>query len=40
MFHYLKKNVKVINLKEFLVDGINDLGWESNYLSIRPPGFL
>ena len=25
-----------IDLKEFIVDSINDLGWESNF-SIRPP---
>ena len=33
MFAYLTKN-SVINLKEFTVDSINCIGWESN-LSIR-----
>ena len=33
MFYYLTK-ISIINLKEFTVDSINYLGWESN-LSIR-----
>ena len=38
MFDYLTKT-SVINLKEFIVESINYLGWESN-LSIRPPRFF
>ena len=34
MFDYLTKT-SVINLKEFTVDSINGVGWES-ILSIRP----
>ena len=34
MFHYLSKT-SIINLKQFAVDSINCIGWESN-LSIRP----
>ena len=37
MFDYLTKT-SVINLKEFIVESINYLGWESN-LSIRLPRF-
>ena len=38
MFDYLTK-ISIINLKEFIVESINYLGWESN-LSIRPPRFF
>ena len=38
MFDYLTKT-SVIDLKEFIVESINYLGWESN-LSIRPPRFF
>ena len=38
MFDYLTKT-SIINLKEFIVESINYLGWESN-LSIRPPRFF
>ena len=38
MFDYLTKN-SIINLKEFIVESINCLGWESD-LSIRPPRFF
>ena len=38
MFDYLTKT-SIINLKEFTVDSINYLGWESN-LSIRPSRFF
>ena len=38
MFDYLTKT-SVINLKEFIVESINYLGWESN-LSIIPPRFF
>ena len=38
MFDYLTKT-SVINLKEFIVESINYLGWESD-LSIRPPRFF
>ena len=38
MFDYLTK-ASVINFKEFIVESISYLGWESN-LSIRPPKFF
>ena len=38
MFDYLTKT-SIINLKEFIVESINYLGWESD-LSIRPPRFF
>ena len=38
MFNYLTKT-SIINLKEFILESINYLGWESN-LSIRPPRFV
>ena len=37
MFDYLT-TASVINLKEFTVDSINYIGWESNF-SIKPPRF-
>ena len=35
MFDYLTKTL-IISLKEFTVDSLNNVGWESN-LPIRPP---
>ena len=38
MFDYLTKN-SIINLKEFIVETINYLGWELDF-STRPPRFF
>ena len=38
MFDYLTKT-SIINLKKFIVESINDLGWEAD-LFIRPPRFF
>ena len=38
MFDYLTK-ISIINLKEFIVESINHLGWESD-LFTRPQGFF
>ena len=38
MFDYLTK-ISIINLKEFIVESINHLGWESDLFN-RPQGFL
>ena len=38
MFDYLRKT-SIINLKEFTMETINYLGWESNF-STRPPRFF